>query len=165
MRTEDAKSTQRHEETRIEGFSSICGVLIVGLFALTFLCQNFLIPSSSMASTLLVGDHVMVERVTLAPPTSWASFLPYREVGRRDIIVFFKPPAEADGNHIFLVKRVIGIPGDRLHLRDGVVYLNGIAQQEPFAAKSTAATYNSAVDEFPALGPPQSQFTTAEWTV
>src|SRR5271156_396981 len=104
MRTEDAKSTQRHEETRIEGFSSICGVLIVGLFALTFLCQNFLIPSSSMASPLLVGDHVMVERELLAPPTSWAPFIPYRDVHRSDVIVFFKPPAEPSGDHIFLVK-------------------------------------------------------------
>jgi signal peptidase I len=165
MRTDKTKSAQKKEETRLEGFSSICGVLIVGLFSLTFLFQNFVIPSSSMASTLLVGDHVMVERELMAPPTSWAPFLPYRDVRRRDIIVFFKPPAEPSGDHIFLVKRVVGIPGDRIHLRAGVLYLNGVAQAESFAAMTTATSYNPAVDEFPALGPPLSKYTTAEWAV
>src|SRR5271155_1965742 len=165
MRTEETKSTQKQEETRLEGFSSICGVLIVGLFALTFLFQNFVIPSSSMASTLLVGDHVMVERELLAPPTSWAPFIPYRDVHRREVILFFKPPAEPSGDHIFLVKRVVGIPGDRIHLRGGVLFLNGVAQEESFVAKTTATSYNPAVDEFPAFGPPSSQFTTAEWAV
>jgi len=151
-------------ETPLEAISSYFGVLVVGLFALTFVFQNFAIPSSSMASTLLAGDHVMAERISLAPPARWASFLPYRDIRRGDIVVFYKPPTETDGGHIFLVKRVIGIPGDWIHLRYGVVYLNGVAQQEPFAVKTTAATYNSAVDEFPSLGPPRSQFATAEWT-
>src|SRR5271155_4163071 len=134
MRTEETKSTQKQEETRLEGFSSICGVLIVGLFALTFAFQNFVIPSSSMASTLLVGDHVMVEREGLAPAADWAPFLHYREVHRGDVIVFYKPVEQPNGEHIFLVKRVIGIPGDRIHLRNGIVYLNGVAQNEPQAA-------------------------------
>jgi len=165
MGTKQASPDQHDRETRLEGFSSFCGVLVVGLFALTFVFQNFVIPSSSMASTLLAGDHVLVERLSLAPPTRWASFLPYRDIRRRDVVVFYKPPSEADGEHIFLVKRVVGVPGDRIHLQNGVVYLNGVAQYEPFAAKTTSATYSPAVDEFPALGPPQSKYTTAEWTV
>ncbi len=109
----------KQRETSLEGFASTCSVLAVGLFVLTFVFQNFVIPSSSMASTLLVGDHVMVERENLAGPADWAPFVHYREIKRGDIIVFYKPVAESNGEHIPLVKRVIGIPGDRIHLRNG----------------------------------------------
>ena len=89
-----------------------------------------------MASTLLVGDHVMVERENLArDPLTGRLLSHYREIKRGDIIVFYKPVAESNGEHIPLVKRVIGIPGDRIHLRNGIVYLNGVAQDEPQAAK------------------------------
>src|ERR1700761_8216354 len=101
----EVKPDQAKEETPLEAFASICSVLVIGLFALTFIFQNFEIPSSSMEKTLLVGDHVVVDRTTLAPPTSWAPFIYYRNVRRGDIIVFFKP-GEPD---LYLVKRVIGI--------------------------------------------------------
>ena len=55
------------EETPFEALASICSVLVVGLFILTFLAQNFVIPSGSMENTLLVGDHLVVDRITLAP--------------------------------------------------------------------------------------------------
>src|SRR5579883_1358993 len=121
---EKGKTHQHTEETPLEAFASICGVLVLGLFALTFIFQNFAIPSSSMEKTLLVGDHVLVDRITLAPPTRWAPFVHYRNVRRGDIIVFFKPTLEANGEHLYLVKRVIGVPGDRIHLVNGTVYLN-----------------------------------------
>ena len=60
----------RVEETPFEAVASICSVLVVGLFILTFLAQNFVIPSGSMEKTLLVGDHLVVDRITLAPPPS-----------------------------------------------------------------------------------------------
>jgi signal peptidase I len=116
-------------ETALESLASICTVLAVGLFVMTFVFQNFEIPSASMVSTLLIGDHVLVDRIALAPPAHWAPFTYYREVRRGDIIVFLKP-GEPD---LFLVKRCIGIPGDRIHLEHGVVYLNGVAQNEPHA--------------------------------
>src|ERR1700753_3171286 len=119
------------QETPLEAFASICGVLVIGLFALTFIFQNFEIPSSSMEKTLLIGDHVVVDRITLAPPTKWAPFIPYRDVKRGDIIVFYKPNPESPD--LILVKGTIGIPGDRIHLRHGAVYLNGVAQNEPYA--------------------------------
>ena len=121
------------KETALESLSSICTALAVGLFVMTFVFQNYEIPSASMEKTLLIGDHVLVDRVTLAPPTRWAPFVHYREVQRGDIIVFFKPHPESPDLH--LVKRCIGIPGDRIHLRGGIVYLNGVAQNEPYAAK------------------------------
>lgn len=152
-------------ETFLEGSASIFSVLAIGLFVLTFVFQNFVIPSSSMASTLLVGDHVLVEREILAPPTKWAGFIPYRDVRRGDVIVFFKPIAEASGEHIFLVKRVIGIPGDHIHLPKGILYLNGVAQDEPQTARPTAANYDAYVDDFPSIDPANEPGVTAEWSV
>jgi signal peptidase I len=106
-------------------------VLAVGLFVMTFVFQNFEIPSASMEKTLLIGDHVLVDRISLAPPAHWAPFVHYRDVRRGDIIVFLKPHPETPD--LFLVKRCIGIPGDRIHLSHGIVYLNGVAQNEPYA--------------------------------
>lgn len=164
MRRKKVLDKKDASETPTEGFASTCSVLVVGLFALTFIFQNFLIPSSSMASTLLVGDHVVVERETLAPAPKWAPFLHYREVHRGDIVVFYKPIEERDGGHIFLVKRVIGIPGDRIHLRNGIVYLNGVAQDEPQTAKPTAANYDPYVNDFPSVDPSTERHVTPEWS-
>jgi signal peptidase I len=156
---------KRAGETRLEGLASLCGVFAVGLFVMGFVFQNFMIPTSSMASTLMVGDHVVVERAGLAPASSWAPFVRYRDVRRGDIVVFYKPPAEPDGEHIPLVKRVVGVPGDRIHLRDGIVYLNGVAQDEPLAAKTTSANYSAYIDEFPLVPPVGTPRVTAEWSV
>ncbi len=147
------------EETPHEFFASICGVLVLGLFALTFIFQNFEIPSGSMLNTLLIGDHVLVDRVTLAPAARWAPFVHYRNVRRGDIVVFFKP----ENPDMFLVKRVVGIPGDRLHLRNGVVYLNGKAQSEPLAVKPSDAGYAPYRDDFPAVPAAQGYDLTATW--
>jgi signal peptidase I len=126
-------ATPEHEdkETALESLASICTVLAVGLFVMTFIFQNFEIPSASMEKTLLIGDHVLVDRISLAPPSRWAPFVHYREVQRGDIIVFLKPHPETPD--LYLVKRCIGIPGDRIHLEHGIVYLNGVAQNEPYA--------------------------------
>jgi signal peptidase I len=152
---------ETREETPLEAFASICSVLVIGLFVLTFVFQNFEIPSSSMEKTLLVGDHVMVDRITLAPRASWAPFVYYRNIRRGDIIVFFKP-GEPD---LYLVKRVIGIPGDRIHLRDGVVYLNGQAQVEPKAIQPNYGDYMPYRDDFPAVPPSQSGDVTPSWAL
>jgi signal peptidase I len=156
---------KQQRETGFESFASTCSVLVVGLFALTFIFQNFVIPSSSMASTLQVGDHVMVEREALAPRSHWMPMMPYREVKRGDVVVFYKPVPETDGEHIFLVKRVVGIPGDRIHLRNGVVYLNGAPQNEPQAAKPTADIYDPYVDDFPSASPNEHLDVTATWAL
>ena len=138
-------------------------MLAVGLFVLTFIFQNFAIPSSSMVRALLVGDHVLVDRITLAPPAHWAPFVYYRNVRREDIIVFYKPTIETNGEHLFLVKRVIGIPGDHIHLRNGVVYRNGQRVDEPYAGMPTADDYSAYRDDFPSVPPSMSGDVTAEW--
>jgi signal peptidase I len=126
-----AEPEHEDRETALESLSSICTVLAVGLFVMTFIFQNFEIPSASMENTLLIGDHVLVDRVTLAPPTKWAPFVHYRNVRRGDVIVFLKPHPETPD--LYLVKRCIGLPGDRIHLEHGIVYINGVAQKEPYA--------------------------------
>jgi signal peptidase I len=122
---------QEETETPAEAMASICFVLVIGLFLMGFVFQNFEIPSGSMKNTLLVGDHVVVDRTTLAPATKWAPFVHYRPVQRGDVIVFLKPNPESPD--LILVKRAIAVAGDRLHLKNGVVYLNGVAQNEPYA--------------------------------
>jgi signal peptidase I len=161
---QDAEA-QQPTETFLEGLASNLTTVVVVLFVFAFVFQNFVIPSSSMASTLLTGDHVLVERETLAPATKWAPFIPYRDVHRGDVVVFFKPVAEANGEHIYLVKRVVGVPGDRIHLRNGIVYLNGVAQDEPQAAKPKPDRYDPYVNDFPSVDPSDEPDVTAAWTV
>src|SRR6202046_1780436 len=82
---------EKVEETPYEAVASICSVLVVGLFILTFLAQNYVIPSGSMEKTLLVGDHLVVDRITLSPPSRWMPLVHYREPRHGDIVVFYKP--------------------------------------------------------------------------
>lgn len=119
---------QKKKETPMEFISSMAVVLVTGLFIITFNLQAFEIPSSSMERTLLIGDHVFVDRVTFAPKTSGMPLVRYREIHHGDIVVFLSP--ETPG--LYVVKRIIGVPGDRIHLRDGIVYVNGVAQTEPY---------------------------------
>ena len=156
-----AATPGKHHETPLESLSSTCAVLAVGLFVMTFIFQNYMIPSGSMEKTLLVGDHLLVDRVTFAPPTPWVPWVHTREPRRGDVIVFLKPNPETPD--LILVKRLIGVPGDRIHLVDGVVYLNGVAQNEPYAALPKVSddlneAYDPARDDFPAHGTPSGAF-------
>jgi signal peptidase I len=155
---------EEQRETALESLASICSVLAIGLFVMTFIFQNFEIPSASMVKTLLIGDHVLVDRITLAPEAKWAPFTRYRDVQRGDVIVFLKP-GEPD---LFLVKRAIALPGDRIHLRNGIVYLNGVAQDEPQAGKPVSDdnpqhAYNAFRDDFPSVPPGPYTDVTASW--
>ena len=163
----DSFQQKPREETPLEALASMCSVLVIGLFVITFVFQNFQIPSGSMIGTLLIGDHVFVDRITLAPRTRWAPFVHYRDVQRKDIIVFLKP-GEPD---LFLVKRVVGVPGDRIHLRNGIVYLNGVAQNEPQISRpqddgNEHHAYQPYRDDFPSIPVSQSDSdVTASWAV
>ena len=144
------------KETPFEAIASICSVLVVGLFILTFLAQNYVIPSGSMEKTLLVGDHLVVDRITLAPSSRWMPLVHYREPKRGDVVVFYKPvPDEVDGRsqYLILVKRLIGVPGDHIHLRNGIVMLNGVAQSQDYAQPTTSENHQDFLDEFPSVQP------------
>ena len=163
------ETAQEEHETALESLASICTVLAVGLFVMTFIFQNFEIPSASMEKTLLIGDHVLVDRVSLAPPAHWFPLVHYRDVHRGDIIVFLKPHPETPD--LYLVKRCIGIPGDHIRLRSGVVYLNGVAQNEPYAQQpredgNPEHAFNPYRDDFPTVPPdPNDSNVTAYWQV
>lgn len=153
-------SQEQIEETPFEAVASICSVLVVGLFILTFLGQNFVIPSGSMENTLLVGDHLLVDRITLSAPAKWMPLVRYREPQRGDIVVFLKPGYP----DLFLVKRLIAVPGDRLHLRNGAVIIDGVEQPQPHAQPTTPENHSEFLDEFPSVPPyAQPEATPESW--
>jgi signal peptidase I len=103
--------------------------IILLLFGTTTLVQAFVIPTGSMEDTLLVGDHLLVDKLAYAPAGAvTASLLPYSDVHRGDIIVFRYP---VDIKQTF-VKRVMGVAGDRIRLENKKVWLNGHLLNEPY---------------------------------
>ena len=109
--------------------------IILLLFATTTLVQAFVIPSASMESTLLIGDHVLVDKLVFAPQDGAAAHaLPNREVRRGDIIVF-RYPLDIRQDY---VKRAIGIPGDHIRFVDKQLILNGRPVNEPYTQHSSS---------------------------
>jgi signal peptidase I len=156
-REKDQALDEKPSETTVEFLASLAGVLVTGLFIITFILQAFEIPSGSMEDTLLIGDHLFVNREQFAPPARWLGpLLPYRDVRRDEIAVFMSP--EQPG--LFLVKRIIGIPGDRIHLRDDVVYRNGEALTEPYIRHKRQ--HSPYTDDFPTV-PPEGYLSNAKW--
>jgi signal peptidase I len=138
--------------------------LVAALFIITFNVQAFEIPSSSMEKTLLIGDHLLVDRIRFAPRSKYlGGLLPYRPIHHGDIIVFMTPVTSEKGMH--LVKRVIGLPGDRIKLVNGVVYRNGKPLREPYVmhrpVDCNAAVFDPARDDWPNGGPLEE--TTQRW--
>jgi signal peptidase I len=135
-----------HLPTVPEAFASLLRTVVVALFILTFLLQPYLIPSESMERTLLVGDFLLVDKQIYAPSGKSPRILdwvePHRGVVRGDIIVFHHPSPP------LLVKRVVGVPGDRIRIADGHVTVNGSPLDEPYAAFEPTI-HGSAPDEFP----------------
>jgi signal peptidase I len=169
-----ASANSDREETPLEALAGICSVLVVGLFILTFLAQNYVIPSGSMENTLLVADHLVVDQITLMAPASWMPLVSYREPRRGDIVVFHKPvyqpgidATNADGTpqYTALVKRLIGVPGDHIHLHNGIVFVNGVAQPVGFAQPTTPDNFNEFLDDFPAVPPAGVPGATESWAV
>jgi len=154
---------EKPRETTVEFLASLAAVLVTGLFIITFIVQAFEIPSSSMENTLLIGDHVFVNREQFAPQTRWLGpILPYRQIHHGDIVVFLSPAEPG----LYVVKRIIGIPGDRLHLRDGVVYRNGEKLNEPYVIHQGGEnSYNPYRDNFPAVAPTEFNNVTPEWAL
>jgi signal peptidase I len=118
--------------------------IVMLLFGTTTVAQAFVIPTGSMQDTLLIGDHLLVDKLAYAPAGSLSKhLLPYQEPKHGDIIVF-RYPAEISQT---LVKRLIGAPGDRLKIDRGVVYRNGVRLNEPYVYHKYA--YDPRFDNFP----------------
>ena len=108
--------------------------IILLLFGTTTLVQAFVIPTGSMEDTLLIGDHLLVDKLAFAPAGGIGShLLPYMDVKRGDIIVFRYP---IDLTQTF-VKRVVGVPGDRIRIINKQLYVNGQALTEPYVEHKT----------------------------
>jgi signal peptidase I len=119
-----------HKSTVREYFESIVVAVILALFIRTFVVQAFKIPTGSMEPNLLVGDHLLVNKFVFAPRASTLErlLLPMRDIRRGDVVVF-KFPEEPERDFI---KRVIGLPGERLELRRKKIYINDQPIQEPY---------------------------------
>src|SRR6187397_3433498 len=124
MRREFRKSTLR------EYFESIVIAVILALFIRTFVVQAFKIPTGSMENNLLIGDHLLVNKFIFGPTplAIGRATLPVRQIRRGDIVVF-KYPEEPERDFI---KRVIGLPGEAIELRQKKVYVNGTPLDEPY---------------------------------
>ena len=113
-----------------EYFESLVIAVILALFVRTWVFQAFKIPTGSMEQNLLVGDHLIVNKMVFGPAATWLerALMPTRPIRRGDVIVF-KYPKEPERDFI---KRVIGLPGDRIELRRKTVYVNGEPLDEPY---------------------------------
>ena len=110
------------------GIQTFFTVVIFSIFVITFIVQAFQIPSGSMENTLLVGDFLLVDKLHFAGEAGAMHLLPYGTIKRGDIVVFYFP---VDASQ-FLVKRVIGLPGDHIRLRNKMVYVNGEPLKENY---------------------------------
>jgi len=123
-------SPSYRKSTAREYFESICVAVILALFVRTFVVQAFKIPTGSMENNLLIGDHLLVNKFVFAP-TLWGleeQLLPIDRIARGDVIVF-KYPEQPDRDFI---KRVIGLPGETVELRNKKVYIDGKPLDEPY---------------------------------
>jgi signal peptidase I len=124
--------------------------ILVLLFGTTTVVQAFVVPSGSMTNSLLIGDHLFVDKMAYAPAGGvFSKLLPYTPVKRGDIVVF-RYPLNLKEDY---VKRVIGVPGDRIRIVEKQVYLNGSPLHEPYK-KLTPGVSNYFLDNFPAPPPP-----------
>jgi signal peptidase I len=138
-----------HDRTTFsEYLESLLVTVILALFGTSFVVQAFKIPSASMETTLLIGDHLLVNKFIFGGHGAWyEKILPYRAIKRGDIIVFKYPFLD----HPHYVKRVIGLPGDHLKLVDQQVFINGQALDEPYVVHDPSVPYDPFNYSFPPL--------------
>jgi signal peptidase I len=137
-------STRRPLKQRVwENVKSLAGAVLIYLVIKTLLLEAFRIPSGSMIPTLLVGDWLFVNKLVYGPHVPFTRYnLPgYEDPQRGDVVVFVSPyqpdlASVGDDPTPTLVKRLVGMPGDTLYMRDGLLYVNGQAQRQGYAAAS-----------------------------
>jgi signal peptidase I len=137
---------------------SLAVTVVIALFVITFIVQAFQIPSESMEDTLLIGDYLLVDKVHYGHGGIWGEILPYEGIHRGDIIVFRYPVHPAQ----HFVKRVIGIPGDRVHLVNKQVYVNDVPLREPYVVYKGLGP-DAYRDDFPSPEMPSSNVDARWW--
>ncbi len=125
-----AKSRAHADSDGMNSLQSLATTIVIAVFVITFVVQAFQIPSESMEKTLLVGDYLLVDKAHYADTGHWRWLLPYRRIKRQDIIVFRYPVNPQQ----HFVKRVVGVPGDHVRLINKHVYVNGVRQDDDYAA-------------------------------
>jgi len=143
-------------------FETIVTCVIFVLFARTFVFQQSKIPTGSMIPTLLIGDYIMVNKFVYSAPTTGIPLLmgieralfPMRQVRRGDIIVF-KYPEEPEKDYI---KRVIGLPGETIEVRDRQVHINGRPLDESYKVHKNLRGLNIDQDDYPATKVPEGAY-------
>jgi signal peptidase I len=123
---------------------SLLATVVIAVFVITYIVQAFQIPSVSMENTLLIGDYLLVDKLCYGG--SGNLLIPYRPIRRGDIIVFHYPVNPSQ----HFVKRVIGVPGDRIHLVNKRVFVNGVPLPEPYV-RVFKPERNFFRDDFPRL--------------
>ncbi|HEY1937040.1 MAG TPA: signal peptidase I [Candidatus Angelobacter sp.] len=126
---QEHRQSALHAPRDFFGMQAFLTVVIFSIFVITFIVQAFQIPSPSMENTLLIGDFLLVDKLHFAGNGGARHLLPYGSIKRGDIVVFYYPVDPSQ----FLVKRVIGLPGDHIRLRDRMVYVNGEPLHESYA--------------------------------
>jgi signal peptidase I len=142
----------------ISSLQSLMGTVVIAIFVITFIVQAFQIPSESMENTLLVGDYLLVNKLCYGGSGLGDHVMPYQKIGRGDIIVFHYP---VDPQQHF-VKRVIGLPGDRLRMVNKRVLINGKPLDEPYVRFLEPAN-NLYRDDFPRTDIPAANMEGSWW--
>src|SRR5437764_14457747 len=124
-------SAEKHQPDWTTSLQSLLGTVVIAVFVITFIVQAFQIPSESMENTLLIGDYLLVDKLRYGG-SMWDHIMPYRPVRRGDVIVFRYPVNPTQ----HFVKRLVGVPGDRVRLLNRQVYVNGIPLQAPYVRYS-----------------------------
>jgi signal peptidase I len=152
-----AQNHHHHPVGLLPAIQSLLFVMVVALFLTTLTVQPIRIPSGSMEPTLLIGDFLLLDRQTVSSDD--VRIMPPTGVNRGDVVVFHDP---VDNPSIHLVKRIIGVPGDRVHLRGNRVFINGHPLTEPYALyrSSLPDTYR---DNFPDLSTLDGRVDPAWW--
>ncbi len=153
----DGSVPPRHSSTR-EWYESLLVAGIFVLFVRTFVVQTYQVPTGSMEKTILVGDHLLVNKFAFAPRLpSLSRLLPYRDVHRGDIIVFKKPGDDVNPGNV-LVKRAVGAPGDVVQVRDKELFVDGKAADGPYVEHIYPDLYRKSDPEVSEMGVIRDQF-------
>lgn len=130
----------------LTSLQSLLATIVIAVFVITYVVQAFQIPSPSMENTLLTGDYLLVDKLCYGGGGFINHIIPYRPIRRGDIIVFHYPVNPAQ----HFVKRVVGVPGDRIHLVNKRVFVNGVPLAEPYV-RYIKPEHNPFRDDFPRL--------------
>jgi signal peptidase I len=148
--------SKKSESRMWSGFKSIASTFVFVWLITHHIAQATVVPTESMSPTILVGDHFFLDKVAFPAnyPTALQKYLPNRTIKRGEILAFWSPETP----DLRLVKRVIGLPGDTIELRNRIVYINGRKLDEPYAVYTDSRKIPRRDDMAPLTIPANSFF-------